>query len=583
MNCAAMKIESFESMHKLMPVTNEPASASLQKGDIIKATVIAQNEGTVTLKSEGGMVFFAKINSDCALSVRDEIEFAVTSHAQDKVILQVLSIESAPRKAVVIPSALLQLGLEKDQTAAKILQIFKSMDRMPTAGTIAKAVAMCDEHGIDARTAVFFAANGKEFSDNSAQAYTSLTNGDTTGKSLYEIADAAANLIFDADPAGLTEPAVQKSGMQTSVSEQKIIASHTNAGVFESTDKHEDMLKYLKNTNIQKTDSEASLQNNHSVKDLPSGAGPDTSNAVGKQSAPNTQSYGQANQTAAINNNEESALNAQHKLDTAAEMQQQTADAFDLESKTALPQNRGLFTNTSIKPTSSHEPAPDSVDSAYDTVKSAAADTGSEPARKMLTELSNRLISLFLELDDKLNGAEIKKNTEKVMHQIAELEQMAENHEIKEEAVNNSISKTVNQLNLTQDLNRMVCLHIPVHMNSYDSAELYVYKRANRDKSVDSENTSILIGLNTEYLGRVETLMRVEQRNISLTFWLEDEPMIAEFKASSNMLVKALSDMRFSVIETKVAKLKAHTTVANAEEVLASSMRKPSAGIDFRI
>lgn len=625
MNCATIKTITLNTDR--MPAQRASLAgdaAVLQKGDIIKAVVLAQDAGTVTLKSEGGMVFFARLNAGCPLSVNDEIEFIVTSQAQDRVVLQVLSVESEPKKAA--PGALIQLGLENDQTAAKIHQIFKSMGRTPTAGIVARAVAMCNEHGIEPKTAVFFAANGKTLSLDSALAYTELANGATTGKALYELAELAASRA--GENPDLNNTAAARGGLQPASLEADFAEAYTKPM---QTDKA--VLHFTEPKEFQAQSEPGAVAPAPNFK-IPAGTpAPKLHHTPGIVTKPEP-GHDAAALTQGANSGAEAPTQGPNLNGEAAAFSPNSAEALHSPQTTVLHGGTADFEPAALKPHQAVEHAPEqapipkeqpqtgvatgavsraeATESAlkpgvaltgYGAPKPPAAEvldavwhgeraTGasdsaqnaSEPTGKALKALSGRLMALFLELDEKLDGKAIKNNTESVRSELMQLDSMRKSRALEtEETVKGNISRTLNQDSLTRDLSNIVCLHIPVKAKNYDSAELYVYKRATPGKKVDPENTSLLIALNTENLGRVETLMKVEQRSVWLTFRLEDEHMIPLFEASAGELSKALKSLNYTVVQTRVAKLSERTTVANAEEVLATSMQRPSHGIDIKI
>ncbi len=110
-----------------------------------------------------------------------------------------------------------------------------------------------------------------------------------------------------------------------------------------------------------------------------------------------------------------------------------------------------------------------------------------------------------------------------------------------------------------------------------------MYKDKKR-RRIDPENTAILIGLVTQNMGRVESLIRVEKKNVSLAFKVEDEEAIPLVRERARELSQAFKEYKYTLIETKVSPLRGQpATIENAEEVLRAAVSRPQAYVDCKV
>lgn len=83
----------------------------------------------------------------------------------------------------------------------------------------------------------------------------------------------------------------------------------------------------------------------------------------------------------------------------------------------------------------------------------------------------------------------------------------------------------VTQLQMGNELNNLLYAQIPFQLTQEDrqTAELYVLKRGRSARPLDDENATIALCLETQTMGRLETLLRVEQNEMTLQFRVEGE------------------------------------------------------------
>jgi len=141
------------------------------------------------------------------------------------------------------------------------------------------------------------------------------------------------------------------------------------------------------------------------------------------------------------------------------------------------------------------------------------------------------------------------------------------------------------QSKMLAQIKQVNCYQVPFVQSDGEqrTAELYVYRRSGRRTAADGEEFSILIGLDTEYMGRVEALVKFRDKNVSLKFGLENQESLGAIIKNESKLAGAIRNMGFNLSEMDAHTLKRRTTVMNAHEVLVPDEPAAPSGIDVRI
>lgn len=89
-------------------------------------------------------------------------------------------------------------------------------------------------------------------------------------------------------------------------------------------------------------------------------------------------------------------------------------------------------------------------------------------------------------------------------------------------------------------------LQIPIMINAYRAtAELYVFRKRKGLKKENPKETSLLLVLDTQRLGRVEVLVRVRESGISFRFTLRDTAAAQAMKERTERLYRLVSPLGF--------------------------------------
>ena len=118
---------------------------------------------------------------------------------------------------------------------------------------------------------------------------------------------------------------------------------------------------------------------------------------------------------------------------------------------------------------------------------------------------------------------------------------------------------------LISDINQYAYQQIPVQLNDRTrTVELYVMKGGKGRKKIDPENANILIALDTDHMGHLETAVHVSKKTVRLRFGVERPDLVAHVNGYLPDIANAmqaigyrLGDLRLQVIERPVTPLTA--------------------------
>lgn len=517
-----VELQQIQKNQAQQQTQNEQATpVSFKKGEVVRATVLAQDGDTFVLKTQDGQLFKAKLQLDTVLNLQDQVEFVVTAKEGDKLSMQMISLlssgESAQNSASGGATLLQSLGLSENAQAHALLAAMQEMGITPSKTTLISALKLMQDMQLTAKESVFFAANQINVTEETIHALHEMQQGQTAGVVLFELAQefAAGNEQLAAQQAAQAEPDAQ-----------------TPPGV---------------NETLQMPMQEPG----QSIAQSGLGAAPPQDTMA--QAAQMTQQEAEAGKPIA----QEQPAKAQP---TDQPVQEQQAQPVQEQAQSTQAQ-----------------PAQEQP------VREQQAQPAQAQQQGELKELTSKLLSMFVELDSAMDGAKVKKAAADTAFRSELLKDIMQSGDVRSRALAERMTDVAIQTKLTQDVQRFHCLHIPVHHQAHDTAELYIYKNKKGGKGIDPENTAILIGLATETMGRVESLIKVEKRNISLVFAVEEEQAVPFIKERARELYPLLRQHRYSLIDTKVNKLERPTTLTNAEEVLTAAVSKSSVYVDCKV
>lgn len=571
-----------------IPVS-ERSAAGLTDGDILAATVARVQREAVLLRFHGGALLRAALSGDMRLSEGDVIEAAVSKSGSTcfLYILNVSRSEAQPaQEGVTVPAT--------PQDLATMLSMLK---RNPA---------------LDADTVQFLAENHIPDTAENIAALTQMSQGTGIGVLLGRILGLMAQPEGTALPGGPqaadtapgqeavptprgeahqgTAMAVNKTGRPPAVTVQgqssgedqtaafRTAASQTGATVLPRTAdpgtdmggaQPQGMGADMGVTQTQGTGADMGVTQ-------PQGMGENMSD-MQAQGAPIAQTGTQSGQ--------ESAPGSAAQAPPPEGVHRQS------EPSPGSPQRAGENPGTQPMQSAQQSPAqeapPGEKGAQGHPVTPGATEADPVAAPDAAVESDKRIgqmvRGLFFQPDEQA-GPEMKKNAEELAHALKTLKSELVQSDIKNvEFCLKSADQALKQVELADMAMRFEHMQLPVAFRDgeYRTAELFVFRRQGGQKNAGEAGFSILVALDTRHIGRVETLIRETEGNVSLEFRLEKPELTAAFKQNSPSLNQAVEAAGYRLSGMRFAGLEKKTTVLNAGEMLEAGNAPP--GIDVQI
>lgn len=199
-------------------------------------------------------------------------------------------------------------------------------------------------------------------------------------------------------------------------------------------------------------------------------------------------------------------------------------------------------------------------------------------------DITDKILDLFCK-PDKQTGAEFKKAVLDIPDKLGELKLLLQHADKQDIGILQKAEQAQKQLELLAEAKRFDCIQIPFMLKNGPerTAELYVYRRKRNQKEAGEEGLTVLIALDTQHIGRVETLLKTSGRSLSVEFRLEQKEIQPEIIKRSKALSKALENAGYTLKSLKITGLETRTNVLNAGGVLIPDAGVSSGNIDVHV
>ncbi len=138
-----------------------------------------------------------------------------------------------------------------------------------------------------------------------------------------------------------------------------------------------------------------------------------------------------------------------------------------------------------------------------------------------------------------------------------------------------------NNIRFLRDLSGHIPYYqIPLKLNDYETAgELYILKRNNSKK--DNDGISVLLSLDTQHIGRVDTLINIHGRTVMLNFMMENSNKASFAKTYRKEFEEAFCEMGYTLAGLRSTDGK-KPGILDSEDYILKNGTYP-AGVDYRI
>lgn len=216
--------------------------------------------------------------------------------------------------------------------------------------------------------------------------------------------------------------------------------------------------------------------------------------------------------------------------------------------------------------------------------------SGAQESATKSTESLSRLIKkeinqLFIRPHEQ-TGEQIKKTIIEMPGKLNMLKLLVSRTDTKDKDIYmDKMDQAQKQLKLGSEFNRFYYIELPFMTQNGEQkqAELYIQKNAGRRQKEDPSENVVLISLNTQNLGLIETLIKAKKENISIEFRLEREEYKQEFNQSETKLAEAMKEAGYTLNSLSVTGLEKRTTLMNADKLFAEDAVPRAGKIDVQI
>ncbi|MDP4182283.1 MAG: flagellar hook-length control protein FliK, partial [Bacillota bacterium] len=212
------------------------------------------------------------------------------------------------------------------------------------------------------------------------------------------------------------------------------------------------------------------------------------------------------------------------------------------------------------------------------------ADTDTKE-NKVINKIFN---SLFVKIDsdnlkDELNTKNLYKEINKVLDVIRDTVSNSDNP-MKDQIINKT-DNIENSLRFIGELNNHSSfLQIPIKIiNENTNCDLYILKKNSKKKKIDPSNVTAYISLDTSNIGKLDTLISLNKKNISVNMRVGDEKIRDFIKNSHNDLYKRLSEIGYKLVDLKCRVTDEDISFININGVLKNEIINERGSVDYKI
>lgn len=139
--------------------------------------------------------------------------------------------------------------------------------------------------------------------------------------------------------------------------------------------------------------------------------------------------------------------------------------------------------------------------------------------------------------------------------------------------------KFINELNMHNTY-----IQIPLNMWGKNSTgELYILKRKTKNKKIDPESATMLISLDTQNIGRVDSIINVNKKNVAVNMKLEDKDVFDLIKENHKKLYDALAEKGYKLVDLKYRLKEENTNITNFKDIINKDINEKIRSIDYKI
>lgn len=206
--------------------------------------------------------------------------------------------------------------------------------------------------------------------------------------------------------------------------------------------------------------------------------------------------------------------------------------------------------------------------------------------QRIMEDAANTLKNLFVKIDrgsDDINPVRLYKELDSSIATVKNaIQQLPAS--LREAAVNiaNNLESNTNFINQLNNYSSYV--QLPLSMFSKNTTgELYMLKKGSKARKLDPSNLTVLISLDSNHIGRIDTLLSINKKDVSTNFRLEDSKVFKVLKDNHKMLYNSLLEKGYRLVDFTYKLLEEPISIVNFEEEAKKEFIKTPNNIDILI
>lgn len=538
-----MRLESLLQTQTVQIAGLSDLLAKIAVGDIVRARILEISSGEALLKLFDGTELKALLPSDLHIEEGNTVDFKVTAKNDSQVFLETIKNQATNNK-IDIQNLLAKLSIEANE---KNLEIAKELD---ANGITLSRQAFDKVHELlknnpelNAEKAVFFYKNNFVPKDNDITSLSRLMEGKM--KLSAALQDLYDEIVRSADLHTL-EKLSNILGKQIPVPKNNVEILPQDQKTPElSASKEQSSIDSLKITDIDKNTIGALKITDLDEKTV------DAFDRLIKYAIDNKDLPEKE-----LNSAVEKFIQRERTLETLFKPEIQIKVAEIIKSTVNEVLNKPLSAN--------EIPEQDNI---FKQIIDKTVNTGKGSA----------IIKRFFEdaAIDLKPDTDIPSETKRVFKKIYDSLETVKNNlssDTTGKEIASKIESLQNDLKFFSDLYRYSSyLQMPISIFGKElTGELYILKKSRSRKTIDPENISAFLSLDTQNMGRFEAMVSLKKKDISINVILEDDMTVDYFKENFKELYEKLQNKGYRLTDVRYRVTKEDTTLLNADKVFKS-------------
>lgn len=622
-----MRIDSFTSAAANTTYNGSDIMGKLKPGDNVRVQILENSGSELTLKFSDGTVVSGAAAAPVEAAEGEFVNLTFKGFVDGRPAFDVAEKATQPQtdKAFEnIRNVLTALKLPLTEQNLQIAQALTRQNLPVTQENMAKMTGLLKENaGLKPNEAAFLTASKLSEDTNNIDKLQSLLAGRL--KLSNDISELAK--LVDSPMKGSADLPADASAVNRLV--QKIAASLAEKGELTAKGGEE-----IKNQAVQNNGTPAAAgqdQAKASANPAENGRAPDISantrpavgtagqGEAGEAVVNNKTNSGETGQTAkpaqsgaegagkAVNDQVSSPVKANtSEIDTAprpGNLSAETGDKADIARNHAQTENSGLNSTAEkllnmLKGETPSGKSELTLLNAFNKELTALMNSGKLPGEELAAakQLAGEervsaaavktLESLFVRIDEtsqNIDPVRLYKEMDGALQTLKSTLQLLPQG-IREAAgtIVNNLESNVNFINQLNNYSSYVQLPLSI-FNQNTTGELYMLKKGSRSKKLDPSNMTVLISLDSNNIGRIDTLLSVDRRNISTNFRLENSEVFPVLKEHHKQLYNGLLEKGFRLVDFTYRLMDEPINIVNFEAEAKKEFIKSPNNIDISI